>query len=79
MQIFVSRDEETSVWIAECEEIGLVLESESYDVLIERIHTAVPEQLRLNGHGQISSYRSVLTAYRLLTHNENSCQRHMEV
>ena len=43
-------DDEAEVWIATSEEIaGLVLESESYDRLIEKVKLAVPELLELNG------------------------------
>lgn len=42
-------DSEASVWVATSEDIkGLVLESGSLDVLIERVRMAVPELLRLN-------------------------------
>ena len=42
-------DNETSVWIAESENIpGLVLESGSLDALIEKVKFAVPELLSLN-------------------------------
>lgn len=43
-------DEEANVWIATSDEVpGLVLESESFDELIERVRIAVPELLELNG------------------------------
>lgn len=49
-------DDETSVWIATSEDIpGLVLESGSFDALLERIRFAVPELLELNASKQ-SSY-----------------------
>lgn len=42
-------DSETDVWIATSDDIkGLVLESGSLDVLIERVRMTVPELLRLN-------------------------------
>ena len=42
-------DSEASVWVATSEDIkGLVLESGSLDVLIERVRMTVPELLRLN-------------------------------
>ena len=42
-------DSETSVWVATSDDIrGLVLESGSLDVLIERVRITVPELLRLN-------------------------------
>lgn len=42
-------DDEANVWIATSEEIpGLVLESGSFDALLERVRFAVPELLTLN-------------------------------
>ncbi|MDO4938744.1 MAG: DUF1902 domain-containing protein [Lachnospiraceae bacterium] len=48
MQVVINWDNTACVWIAECEEIGLVLESGSYDALLERIKNAIPELLELN-------------------------------
>jgi len=41
-------DDEADVWIAICDDIPLALESDSYDVLIERVKIAAPEILALN-------------------------------
>ena len=42
-------DEEAGVWIATSDDIpGLVLESGSFDALLERVRFAVPELLALN-------------------------------
>lgn len=42
-------DDEANVWIATSDDIpGLVLESGSFDTLLERTHFAVPELLALN-------------------------------
>ena len=42
-------DEEAGVWIATSDDIpGLVLESGSFDALLERTRFAVPELLSLN-------------------------------
>ena len=42
-------DNETNVWIATSDDIpGLVLESGSFDALLERTRFAVPELLALN-------------------------------
>lgn len=42
-------DDEAGVWIATSEDIpGLVLESGSFDALLERVRFAVPELLELN-------------------------------
>ena len=43
-------DPEACVWIAESDDVsGLVLESGSFDALVERVRFAVPELLALNG------------------------------
>ena len=42
-------DDEAAVWIATSKDVpGLVLESGSFDALIERVHHAVSELLQLN-------------------------------
>ena len=42
-------DDEAGVWIATSNDIpGLVLESGSYDALLERTRFAIPERLSLN-------------------------------
>ena len=46
--ISVKWDEEAAVYIAICDDIGLALESESYDNLLQRVKDAVPEWLELN-------------------------------
>jgi hypothetical protein len=43
-------DSETCVWIAESPDVpGLILESGSFDALIERLRLTIPEMLQLNG------------------------------
>lgn len=42
-------DPDASVWVAESDDVpGLVMESGSFDALLERIRFAVPELLQLN-------------------------------
>lgn len=42
-------DDEASVWIATSKDIpGLVLESGSFDALMERVRFAIPELLEMN-------------------------------
>ncbi len=48
MNINIIWDEESLVWVAECEPLGLAMESGSYDVLIEKIKSAIPELIELN-------------------------------
>ncbi len=49
-------DNEAAVWIATSDDVpGLVLESGSFDALVERVKAAVPELITLYGtHGTIS-------------------------
>jgi len=54
--IIFSWDNEASVWIAESQDLpGLILESKSFDALVEKVKIAVPELLEINGtkHTQI--------------------------
>ena len=41
-------DDEACVWVAISDEIGLALESESYDTLLQRIQVAAPEMAECN-------------------------------
>ena len=41
-------DSEAEVWVAICDEIGLALESESYDTLLKRVQIAAPEMAEAN-------------------------------
>lgn len=48
-KIDLTWDSEASVWVATSDDVpGLVLESGSFDALIERLKYAVPELLELN-------------------------------
>ena len=48
--ILTTWDAESGVWIASSGDVpGLVLESGSLDALMERVKTAIPELLALNG------------------------------
>ena len=47
--VFFSWDDEAEVWVATSPDItGLVLESESLDLLMNRVKNAIPELLELN-------------------------------
>lgn len=49
-------DAESSVWVATSDDVpGLVLESGSYDALIEKVKNAIPELLELNKADNIKS------------------------
>lgn len=60
-------DEEANVWIAICDEIPLILESESLDELISRVRQAAPEIIELNklprrefsGHQRLSEASAI--------------------
>jgi hypothetical protein len=50
------------VWIATSDEIpGLVLESASFDVLIERVRHAIPELLEMNENAKGPFYLTFLS------------------
>ena len=43
-------DNEAAVWISTSQDVpGLVLESDSFDALLERVKYAVPELIEMNG------------------------------
>jgi len=49
LTIQMTWDPDACVWVAESEDVpGLVLESGSFDALLERVRFAVPELLALN-------------------------------
>jgi predicted RNase H-like HicB family nuclease len=49
--VLLTWDDEARVWIAESNDIpGLILESGSLDVLMERVRYAAPELLELSGN-----------------------------
>ena len=47
--IEINWDNEAAVWYAVNDDIPIVLESGSFDALVERVKIAVPEILELNG------------------------------
>jgi predicted RNase H-like HicB family nuclease len=47
--ILLTWDEEARVWVAENDDIPIVLNSASLDELMERVEMATPELLELNG------------------------------
>jgi len=52
-------DNTAAVWCAVCDDIPIALESESFDVLVERVKIAAPELLQLNGLDTKCSLRFV--------------------
>jgi len=58
-------DDDAAVWIAESKDIpGLILESGSFDALVERVKTAIPDLLELDS-SERSQIKLHLTAERL--------------
>jgi predicted RNase H-like HicB family nuclease len=47
--VLLTWDDEARVWVAENDDIPIVLESGSLDLLMERVRVAAPEILELNG------------------------------
>ena len=47
--ILLMWDDEAGVWIAQNDDIPIVLENGSLDLLMEQVRLAVPEILELNG------------------------------
>ena len=46
--VVIDWDNEASVWTAQCDGLGIALESESYDELIKKVIMAAPEMAALN-------------------------------
>ena len=62
-------DADASVWVATSEDVpGLVLESGSFDALIERVRFAIPELLSLNSRSE--------KTYRISFHSDRHEQVH---
>ena len=58
-------DAEASVWVATSDDIpGLVLESGSFDALLERVRFAVPELLELNAPNAIMKQSGISHRFR---------------
>ena len=55
-------DEDENVWIAQSDDVpGLVLESGSFDALLERVRFAVPELLDLNTKSSPAPYLTFIS------------------
>ena len=55
-QIALLFDEETQKWYAQNDEIPIILEDYSLDILINRVKLAVPEMLEINNLPKTSVY-----------------------
>lgn len=65
MSIDIKWDENANVWIAINDELGITLEDDSYDKLIDRLKIAIPEMCKLNNINV--SYVYIKTATRMIT------------
>lgn len=53
-------DGEASMWVATSDDVpGLVLESNSYDALIEKVKVAIPELLELNNNTSLKTIKFI--------------------
>lgn len=48
INVDIIKDDEAGVWVAICDEIGIAMESDSYEELVKRVEKAVLELKRLN-------------------------------
>ena len=56
----ITWDNEAKVWIATSDEIlGLIMESDSYEMLINRLKVAIPELLELNHQPKMSLLKCI--------------------
>lgn len=56
----ISWDNDAEVWIATSEDIlGLIMESDSYEMLIERLRKSIPELLELNHQPRMSLLKCI--------------------
>ena len=62
--VLLNWDDDACVWIAQNEDIPIVLENESLDLLIEHVRIAVPEILELNGKEHEDVYLDFTTKRR---------------
>lgn len=59
-KVLLTWDNEASMWVATSDDVpGLVLESNSYDALIEKVKVAIPELLELNNNASLKTIKFV--------------------
>ena len=63
-EIILIWDDDARVWIAHNDDIPLVLENGSLDLLMEQVRLAVPEILELNGKEHENVYLEFITKRR---------------
>ncbi|WP_340621042.1 DUF1902 domain-containing protein [Xenorhabdus siamensis] len=54
LEAFVVNVIHDDMWIAECDELGLVTEAKNYDELIDKVWEIAPELYEINGLGDQS-------------------------
>ncbi|AOM40160.1 DUF1902 domain-containing protein [Xenorhabdus hominickii] len=54
LEAFVVNVIHADMWIAECDELGLVTEAKTYDELTEKVWEIAPELYEINGLGDHS-------------------------
>ena len=62
-EVEVMLDLQTNVWVAWCDELGLVTESGSFDALIERAQAVIPELLSDHGYPVRSAAYEVIYVF----------------
>ena len=59
-KVTLTWDNEASMWVATSDDVpGLVLESNSYDALIEKVKIAIPELLELNNKASLKTIKFI--------------------
>ena len=61
----IAYDEEAHRWYAQNDDIPIILEDDSLDMLINRVKLAAPEMLEINS----KPYKGVLLTFKMETHS----------
>ena len=64
VKVVIHWDDEADVWVGICDELGISLESGSYDALIEKIRIVSSEMMKMNK--KYTKTVEILTDRRLL-------------
>ncbi len=60
LKVNIHWDEQAEVWVAIGDELGIALESGSYDALLEKLKVTIPEMIELNGFTDVKVCLSTL-------------------
>ena len=77
-EILLIWDEDARVWIAQNDDIPLVLENGSLDLLMEQVRHAAPEVLELNSREHEDVYLEFTTKHRAKGVTQR-CQSHLHL